>query len=56
MLEEQTPQILTAGDGGSVTAEEVRLAEIQSGEQLKAVYRDGEMPRVVVGQKVKRGC
>ena len=49
MLEEQTLQILTAGDGGSVTAEEVRLAEIQSGEQLKAVYRDGETLRVVVG-------
>ena len=49
MLEEQTLQILTAGDGGSVTAEEVRLAEIQSGEQLKAVYRDGETLRIVVG-------
>ena len=49
MLEEQTLQILTAGDGGSVTAEEVRLAEIQSGEQLKAVYRDGETLLVVVG-------
>lgn len=48
-LEEQTLRILTAEDGGSVTTEEVRLAEIQSGEQLKAVYRDGETLRIVVG-------